>query len=265
MKIQSSLLIAGLVLIFLGVIAIYLYILTRFGPKGSTLSIGNDWLIAFITVTVTLIGAWYIFQKEGERLEVSFKAEIENQRQVEHGIYKRSFVALLTELSANQALIKKQKEKMTQTSFNLEMYEKVIAEKIVSEPLTYKYTGEDFWISLQAYLTTVKIANRWLDFLWDGFQKSGQITEKNLTDFKERLDQCHRALLVVEIQTQILIYGNDVKGGPTLGDGKMYLRWLTGEEKKSPEELVKYLQDLSTLSDDEKKKLRESFAATIKD
>src|SRR3989344_4411983 len=204
MKNHTSLLIIGLVLLFLGAITIYLYILARTSFSKSAIgSLANDWLIAVVTITVTLTGAWLLFQKEGERLEESFKREIENQRQIEHRIYKRSFVALLTELSANQALIKKQNLKMTQTSFNLEVYEKTIAEKIISEPLTYKYTGEDFWISLQAYLSTVRIANRWLDFLWDEFRKSGQITDKNLSDFKERLDQCHRALLVVQIQTQI--------------------------------------------------------------
>ena len=122
MKNYTSLLVIGLVLLFLGAITIYLYVLARAGFSKNALSpLVNDWMIAVVTITVTLAGAWLIFQKEGERLEASFKAEIENQRQVEHGIYKRSFVALLTELSANQALIKKQKEKMTQTSFNIEI------------------------------------------------------------------------------------------------------------------------------------------------
>lgn len=178
-------------------------------------------------------------------------------------IFKRYFGAVISECAENQAVINKLKNEISATHFNLQLLSNEIADSLITNPMLYKYTGDEYLYALRIYLATIKIANRMLNFVFDDFKSDGMILDKNIQDLNKRLDECLYYLYILQYQTQWYVHSYNVKWGPKPGNYDQIMDWLKQEEKITIEELKTKLDELGKLDEKHRLELQEGIQKVL--
>jgi len=215
---------------------------------------GGQIIVAVLSVSVGVLGIVWAFHAESERI-----------KRIEENIFKRSFGALIGETAGNYAAINKLKGLIKPNQFNFLTLSSEIAKSILGNPLTYKYTGEEYILALSAYLTTLDLANKWLSFIWEDFKADGNISEKNIADLVHQLDDCKYYLLILQIQTQLYVHAYNVQMGPLPGNSEEIRGWLHKKTPISIAELEDNLREMDKLEPSKVNELRKGLKRAVRD
>jgi len=220
--------------------------------KDSWPSVVIVFLSVLIAAVIAVGGIGWSFQKETDR---AFNMQVD--------IFKRYFAAVISETAENQAVINKLKREISTTHFNVQLLSNEIAGSLITNPMLYKYTGNEYLYSLRTYLATIKIANRMLNLVFDDFRSDETIMDKNIRNLNKRLDECSYYLYILQYQTQMYIHCYDVKHGPKPGNYDQIMNWLKQKEKITIEELKTKLYELGKLNEKQRLELQEGIQKVL--
>lgn len=215
----------------------------------------TDFLLYLTIATLTILGAYWIFRRETER-----------HFRIEKQTFKRSFAALIAESSANcgsiNTLLKTfNPTPASLTSFNLHVLSFKVAERILTDPLFYKYSGDELMYALNSYITQGTITNRLLDHYFGVFKTSGMLQKGVCADIVGKLEDTKKYLFIVQLVTQFYIFGYQVKMGPSTPIKGEVMDWLKNKNLPSNQDLEKRIQELSCASKLEQEQMAKALAA----
>lgn len=246
--------VSSIVFFTLGGMALYVGLSTDVKSYLGTPEASGQILIAVLSVAIGILGIVWAFHAETERI-----------RTIEANTFKRSFAALLYETGANHGTLNKLKNAIRPNQFNFLTLSTEIAKSLLANPLTYKYSGKEYTLSLSAYVTNVEIANKWLAFIWEDFKTDGNISEKNITDLGRQLDECMYYLLILQVQSQLYVHAHDVKLGPTPSNSEEIRAWLGKKTTVTIPQLEKKLLEMQNLEPKQRQELRKGLQSTVED
>ena len=156
------------------------------------------------------------------------------------------------------------KKEISSTHFNLATLSIGITNAMVENPLFYRYTGQEYWYATRIYIEAIAVANKMLDFVFEQFKISGQISQKNIEDLTVRLDQALFYLYILQMQTQLYVQGYDVHAGH-MNNYDELLEWLKGQKKISIEEIQARTREVESMDDKQKKDLQSALRKALEE
>ncbi len=232
--------IIGYIAIFFGTLCVYrptLEYISKAYPE-------QLWTFLF-TLFATLLGVYLAFRLE------AYKAN-----EVEMNMFKRNFACVMSETGENQVKIDFFLKKDTiHTYFNLPHLDVSISKSIQSNPLLYKYTGDEYMFTLKIYIEAVELTNSRMGFM----KKDGQIMSQYLEDAKKNAERALYYLNILQMQTQLYVVAYDVKFGPRPGNFQEIMDLLNGKEKLSIEEIQAKTQKIANMGLEEKETLKKQL------
>ncbi len=239
-----------------GIGAIIFGVLCLIKPLGKHLSVNAPELVwAFVlTLTATFAGVFLAVQLESKR-----------GYEFEANIFKRSFTAIMVEVSDNQSKIDALKGNSTD-AFQLFHLDTIISASVITNPLLYKYSGQEYWTALEGYIGLVGIVNKAQDLLSDKIKSHGKISDEDLASLKQRLELAEYYLRILLMQTRLYIIIHDVRSvQPGNFQEVEDLLNTYGDKKVALEKIAVRTKEFENMNDDLKKTLRERFKKAIEE
>lgn len=256
MKVNLPLYFIGIVLVILAIIIILTSINTKFA-----LYLKQNWpniTIAFLGIllgsTIAVSGVWWAFQKETNR---SLEIQIDT--------FKRSFAAVISECAENQAKINKLKQTTTTDQLNLNILSIEVSKSIVSNPMLYKYVGDEYLLALQTYITLLERINRIQELTSKTLDEAGTISDKKVTNLNNLFDECLYYTYILQYQSQLYAYSYNVKFGPKPSNNKEIKDWLKKRQPISIKELKSKINALGKTSEQSKSEMRKSMKKALEE
>ncbi len=195
-------------------------------------NIFSNFIITSGSIIAALIIALLLFRKDSERVNKQ-----------EQNRFKRYFPALLAETGENLAVLEQLKSNTTTTNIQFNKLSYSIIVTLLTNPITYKLTGNEFTFALRSSKKLLDSVNSFHDFLYNYFTKNNGLTEKLVLQYKQIIDNCEHKFRVLQVQNQFYINAYDVGWGITPGNSKKILDWIKNPEKVSITQLKKELVD----------------------
>lgn len=211
-------------------------------------------LSIFASSILSLLIALLIFKKESKHNATS-----------ERNRYKRLFVALLSELADNLALINKTKENLKPENFFYIKLSKDIINEMLINPLTYRLTGEEYMLALRSANKVVDNFNSFHELLYETFKKDRLIGPKLYSSFLSTVEECEYVLLVLEVQNQFYINSYAAGFGITPSNSEEIKAMLKEPSKHSISELRKKLEEIDNWDDKTLKSTRTNLIKAVEE
>jgi hypothetical protein len=197
--------------------------------------------------SIAIVGVYWAFQSESDRI---FQDQLD--------VFKRGFLAIPEEAEGNQALIKSIRINITTAAVDFRHISTGISESIVTNPLLYKYAGQEYVYSLSIYIDKAKSANRLLDDTREQLSEHKSISESNVTRVQLHLDDLLYYLYILQYQSQYYIYLYGDEGQLRPGNQQQIMKWLLKEENISSDGIKQKLDELVNISKADRQKLLKS-------
>jgi len=205
-----------------------------------------------ITALATLLGVFIAFRMENCRLA-----------EKEKDIFKRNFAAIISECADNQAVVNSLKEQISAQGTSLKLLSNEVANRLVSDPLLYKYTGDEYMYALRKYIGSIKLVNRMLQFVFDDFITDGTIKEKNLKDLNELFNNCLYYTYILQYQSQLYVHSYDVRWSLKPYNYDEVMGWIKKTTSISISDLKSKVDEMSKLEEGKRKELQEGIKKVL--
>lgn len=254
MKINLPLWISGVLLLYISIITILSSIWSNFNLhiKANFPSVTITFLNVLLGSAIAIGGVFWAFNKNTER---AYKIQVDT--------FRRSFAAVMSESAENQAIINKLKKEISPTHFNLQVLSDEIAGSLLTNPMLYKFTGNEYLYALRTYLANVKLVNKMLNFVFEDFKADGRILDENIKDLNSFFDDCLYYLYLLQYQTQVYVYSYDVKFGPKPSNYEEVMNLLKKKDKVTVDELKVKLSELEKISEKDRKSVRDGIKEVL--
>lgn len=212
-----------------------------------------NFLLVLLGASIAIVGVYWAFKNESNRI---FYNQLE--------IFKRSFPAVIEETARNQTLIKSLKKTISTSGAGVKRISTNISKNLLTNPMLYKYAGQEYLYSIGIYLQRAGETNRILDQISDGFKQDKNISNHSITDILQKLDDLLYYLYILQYQSQYYIYLYGDEGQLRPGNQKQIMRWLLKEEDISSDGIIQKLNELVNISREDKEKFLKSTLDTWK-
>lgn len=212
-----------------------------------------NFLLVLLGASIAIVGISWAFQNESNRI---FYNQLE--------IFKRSFPAVTEETAGNQSLIKSLKETISTSGAGVKRISTDISENLLTNPMLYKYVGQEYLYAIGIYLQRARETNRMLDQISDAFKQDKNISDHSITAIHQKLDDLLYYLYILQYQSQYYVYLYGDEGQLRPGNQKQIMRWLLKEEDISSDGIIQKLDELVNISREDKEKLLKSTLDTWK-
>ena len=210
-------------------------------------SITINFFLVLLGSSIAIVGIYWAFRNESNRI---FYNQLE--------IFKRSFPAVIYELAGNQSLIKSLKPTISISGAGVRRIYTDVTENLLTNPLLYKYVGQEYLYAINIYLQTARETNLILDQILDAFKQGKNISDHSITVIHQKLDDLLYSLYILQYQSQYYVfsYGDEDQLRP--GNQKQIMKWILKKEDISSDGIRQKLDELVNISSDDKEKLLKS-------
>jgi hypothetical protein len=207
-------------------------------------NIKEKWPEYFINFTLLMIGAsiafysvQWAFEKETDRINKAAKEETERIFEDREDSFKRSFYAIMLENSDVIVSSKQMRKIIKKGDFPAKRFSAQISQSVMNNPALYKYSGNEYIMTLSTFLKKLHSTNLMLDHYYDIFIEDKMLNPYDKEKLLSTLNDLLYFTLLNQFQSQVYVwcYGTDKVYVPQNQD--QIVKYLTEKESHSIEEL----------------------------
>lgn len=193
---------------------------------------------------------------------IIFDMTIKNNKDIEINNFKKTYVAILYELSANRSEITsfisilndKKRLPGPQPTFSIN-----VIHAALTNPLFYKYSGSDYVYAVNRYIARVEFFNDQAHKIYADHYEDSILSHKLSVYLNELADLTLRYIGIFQVLTQYYVMGYDAKLGPSTPIAGEAMSWLKMKPLPSQDDCTEFLKKLEAMPQNEQKAMQKSI------